>query len=230
VGVSVLISADAEWRIVRAGFPGVRFDESPLGEWFVAEIDTGGKRDTIHFFHGGYGKIAAAASTQYVIDRWNPRVLMNLGTCGGFAGHVERGAVILADRTLVYDIVERMGDTGEAIAHFATDIDLAWLPADHPQPVRRALLVSADRDLACDEIRVLRERYGAIAGDWESGAIAYVAARNRVRCLILRGVSDLVGDTGGEAYNGNIHRFHQGADEIMRALLGSLPMWLRAVR
>jgi hypothetical protein len=58
VGVSVLISADAEWRIVRAGFPGVRFDESPLGEWFVAEIDTGGKRDTIHFFHGGYGRFA----------------------------------------------------------------------------------------------------------------------------------------------------------------------------
>ena len=44
----------------------------------------------------------------------------------------------------------------------------------------------------------LREKYGAVGADWESGAIAWTAARNEVPCLILRAGSDLVGAAGGE--------------------------------
>ena len=92
-------------------------------------------------------------------------------------------------------------------------------------PVRRSLLVSADRDLIPSEIPRLWDEYGAIAADWESAAIAYVAARNRVRCLILRGVSDLVGTQGGEVY-GHAERWHQRADAIMGMLLATLPEWI----
>ena len=53
---------------------------------------------------------AAAASAQYALDRWHPAALINLGTCGGIAGRVERFATILATKTVVYDIVEQMGD------------------------------------------------------------------------------------------------------------------------
>jgi adenosylhomocysteine nucleosidase len=178
------------------------------------------------FFHGGWGKIAAAASTQYVIDRWRPDMLINLGTCGGFAGAIERGTIVLAERALVYDIIEQMGDADEAIAHYATTLDLAWLGEDTPQPVQRALLVSADRDLVAAELPQLRARFGAIAGDWESGAIAYVAARNHVRCLILRGVTDLVGEDGGEAYDGTMDLFRERTRDVMTRLLEALPGWI----
>lgn len=47
------------------------------------------------FFHGGWGKIAAVASAQYVIDRWSPELLVNLGTCGGFEGEITKGTIIL---------------------------------------------------------------------------------------------------------------------------------------
>jgi adenosylhomocysteine nucleosidase len=88
-------------------------------------------------------------------------------------------------------------------------------------------LVSADRDLLPADLLILRSQYAAVAGDWESGAIAYVAARNRIPTLILRGVTDLVTDEGGEAY-GNIDLFHQASREIMRGLIAALPAWLRA--
>lgn len=92
--------------------------------------------------------------------------------------------------------------------------------------VRRTLLVSGDRDLLAKEIPWLKEKFGAVAGDWESGAIAWVAVRNGVRCLILRGVTDLVGLGGGEAYDGNIELFRQNAAIIMRRLVEALPEWL----
>ncbi|HXV97174.1 MAG TPA: hypothetical protein VEC93_02040, partial [Anaerolineae bacterium] len=85
---------------------------------------------------------------------------------------------------------------------------------------------SADRDLLPEDIPRLKAQFGAAAGDWESGAIAWVAARNETRCLILRGVTDLVGGSGGEAYEGNIHVFVEGTKEVLKQLVEALPAWL----
>lgn len=223
--VVVLVSSGTEWRAVRKMFPDAEGEPSPLGEWFAARLEGGAVPRPVIFFHGGWGKIAAAASTQYVIDRWSPALLVNLGTCGGFEGEVERGAILLAERTLVYDIVEQIGDTAAAIARYTTEIDLSWLHEPYPDEVRRSLLVSADRDLRAEDLPQLRASYGAVAGDWESGAIAYVAARNGTPALILRGVSDLVGEGGGEAY-GNFQLYAEAAGEIMGRLVEMLPRWI----
>src|SRR5687767_5033644 len=97
--VVVLISAGAEWRVVREHFPEAQSATTPYGEWCAIELPVAGRSEPVAFAHGGWGKIAAAASTQYAVDRWRPRLLINLGTCGGFAGHVARGEVVLAERT-----------------------------------------------------------------------------------------------------------------------------------
>lgn len=225
----VLISAHAEWRSVRARYPDAPPLNTPFGEAMAAEIAVvhrdGTRPASIVLFHGGWGKIDAAASTQYAIDRWRPSLLINLGTAGGFAGDVAAGTILLADFTLVYDIIEQMGDPEEALAHYATELDLGWLRAPLPLPVQRELLVSADRDIVREEIAGLRGRFGAIAADWESGAIAHIAARNAVRCLILRGITDLVSAEEGEVY-GRPDLFATRTDAIMERLLDALPGWL----
>jgi len=222
--ILVLISANVEWRAVQTILPDVHIQTSPLGEWFTTNLN----QWELIFFHGGWGKIAAAASAQYVIDLWQPALLVNLGTCGGFEGEIERGAILVVEKTLVYDIVEQMGDLDEHIAHYTTEIDLSWLPAALPAGVRRSLLVSGDRDLLVEDIPWLKQRFRAIAGDWESAAIAYVARQNHVRTLILRGVTDLVGSAGGEAYGG-MDFFIQATTPILSRLLADLPWWLEHV-
>ena len=217
--VVVLVSANAEWRAVKEILAPIDVQSTPLGEYFDLKTDTGTR-----FFHGGWGKISAAATTQYVIDHFQPDLLINLGTCGGFEGRVARGTVILVEKTIVYDIIEQMSDPDEAIAHYSVELDLSWLNEPLPYPIRRGLLVSADRDLLAEDIPGLVEKYGAVAADWESGAIAWVAKKNGVRCLILRGVTDLVGATGGEAY-GNIGLFHENTQAIMKELIEQLPAW-----
>lgn len=223
--IVVIISANTEWKVIRSLYPNHEPQRSPYGEWFPVSSAIGNGIEPVIFFHGGWGKIAAAASTQYVIDRWSPALLINLGTCGGFAGLIEKGTIILVERTLVYDIIEQMTDGEAAIAYYATDIDLAWLGDSYPHEVQRGLLVSADRDLVVGEIAGLQSRYGAVAGDWESGAIAWVAARNGTRCLILRGVSDLVSSDRGEAY-GNHDLFIEGTTNVLRLLVNVLPEWI----
>ncbi len=223
----VLISADSEWQAVRTLFPAAMLHTSPYGDWFESQLTIPGRLAPcpVIYFHGGWGKIAAAGSTQYAIDRWQPGLLVNLGTCGGFAGMVHRGEVLLVERTVVYDIIEQMGDYDAHIAHYTTHIDLSWLLPPYPHPVRRTGLVSGDRDLLAAEIPDLAHRYGVIAGDWESGAIAWVAVRQGVRLLILRAVSDVVGESGSAAY-GDLSYFQRSTAEIMPRLVAQLPDWL----
>lgn len=61
--------------------------------------------------------------------------------------------------------------------------------------------------------------------DWESGAIAWVANRNNVPVLILRGVTDLVSLDKAEA-EGNLSLFRDNARQVMQGLVRDLPQYL----
>ena len=223
--VVVIISADVEWRAFTPIFPHADLNATPYGECFYTTLP--GLDMPLVFFHGGWGKIAAGASAQYAIDRWQPKMLVNLGTCGGFDGAIDSHEIVLVEKTVVYDIVEQMSDSDDSLQHYVTEIDLSWLNEPYPHPVQRTLIVSGDRDLLVEDLPRLQSQFGAVAGDWESGAIAYVAKRNNVHLLILRGVSDLVGSSGSLAY-GNIQYFEESAGKILKRLTEELPDWIRA--
>jgi adenosylhomocysteine nucleosidase len=221
--VVVLISAIAEWNAVKPLFPDVKMRRFPFGECFDILLQD----EHISFFHSGWGKIASAGSMQYVINKYSPDLIVNLGTCGGFEPAVRQGETILVEKTYVYDIVELMGDL-DIVSYYATSLDLSWLVEPYPYPARRGTIASADSDLPPAKIPLLRSQ-GAIAADWESAALAWVAQRNNTRLLILRGVSDMVSEEGGEAYD-NIEIFNERARGVMQQLVEQLPDWLNAVK
>ncbi len=218
----ILVSADAEWASVKEYYSGAIHQHDTFGEFFLTEI----KGQTVVFQQGGWGKIGAAASAAYAIQRWESELVLNLGTCGGFAGKIDRGVILMPDKTLSYDIIEQMSDPQEAIEHYTTHLDHDWLKPPFPFEVQGGVMVSADRDIVPTDISSLIKAYNARAADWESASIAWVTVKKfKKRCLILRGVSDLVSETGGEAYEG-IEFFAQASRKIMVKLCESLPVWL----
>ena len=66
----IVISANAEWQAVTKHVP-LQIEHSPYGDFAIHTL--GG--ESVVLLHGGYGKISAAGSAQYAIDRWHPRVL-----------------------------------------------------------------------------------------------------------------------------------------------------------
>ena len=216
--IAIVISAHTEWNAVKACYAVEQTDSTPFGETFSVDI----QGETVGFFFEGWGKINAAASTQYVLDTYSPELIINLGTCGGFAGHARAGDIIVATKTLVYDIYERMFDPDAAIRAYTTELDVSWIHDLDEVRMIKSVLVSADRDLDPAEITRLHDNYQAIAGDWESGAIAHVCTCNHVPVVILRGVSDLVSIHSGEAYD-SAEIFRQRATVIMTTLSKLLP-------
>jgi adenosylhomocysteine nucleosidase len=222
--IVALVSANAEWHATVQALEPARIETTPYGEAFTLTV--AGERVLV--LHGGWGKIAAAASAEYAVARYQPDLLINLGTCGGIAGRIARGETIVVTRTLAYDIEESMGDAAEAIRAFTTDLDVRWLDDVLPD-ARRTHLVSGDRDLRPADLEHLVQRYGAVAADWESAAIAYVARQRQTPLVIIRTVSDLVDGTHGETI-GDLPRFAAAAHAIMRNLFDRLPGIVRAFR
>ena len=155
------------WRtrmeVVVERSPGAPIHATPCGAWL--ERDLAGRRAV--FFHGGYGKVNAAGSTQYAIDRWHPRLVLNLGTCGAFGHGLHVGDIVLAKTTTIYDIYEAMGDADEAIAEFRTQLDVSRWPARLASRVRVEPLIfgrsrsDSRRDRqAAREVRRRRRRLG----------------------------------------------------------------------
>lgn len=221
--IVVLVSAIAEWVGVKEIFPNLKIVNAPYGE--SADLKLEGW--DLKLYHSGWGKIASAGMMQYVLDHDKPDLVVNLGTCGGFEGLVNTGDVVLVDSTFIYDIVELMGDLNIK-DYYASSLDLSWLPEPHPFATRKGLIATADSDLPPNKIAYLKS-LGAIAGDWESGALAWVANKNKARLLILRGVSDLVSETEGEAYD-DLSLFEARAKDVMKKLFGQLPKWLESVK
>ena len=223
--IVVIISADSEWAAALEILDPVSRQRNPYSEHFFSEVN--GK--SVVFLHGGWGRISAAATAQYGIDAWNPEVIINLGTCGGLKGSVQVGETLLVNETVPYDIHERMSDAAGAIRFYSTLLDLSFIQQPYPQQVRVERLASADQDIDPSLVPMLRNQFKVVAADWESGAIAWVAQRNEIPCLILRTVSDIVSETDGEIYYDNASQFKARSRQIMKELLETLPEWIRQI-
>jgi adenosylhomocysteine nucleosidase len=134
--------------------------------------------------------------------------------------------VVVPDKLVIYDIYEAMlDDPSEGVPYYVTELDL---PAHFPTPAIRTTLYSADRDLTPTTLREIEHLYHPTAVDWESGAIAWVAKRNGISVVIMRGVSDLVSLEKGEA-EGNGALWVENTARIMPVLVENLPKWMAAM-
>lgn len=218
----VILSADYEWQVWSELHRECQAWNTPFGSAFDHSINDVSALS----IQGGWGKVSAAASVQWAIDRYHPKLIMNLGTCGGLEGRIERDTILLVENTYQYDIQEQMTDPEEACRFYSSELDLKWLGnCELPTGVLRGNMFSADRDILATDVLHLIDAYGARVADWESGSIAWVAARNNTPLIILRGVSDLVNPEGGESY-GKVEVFQEHTRTIIEKLAGQLPWWV----
>jgi adenosylhomocysteine nucleosidase len=68
---------------------------------------------------------------------------------------------------------------------------MSWINLTRvPTKIHIGTIASADQDLD-DENRVFLQGKKVLAADWESASIAKICELNKIKCLILRGVSDI---------------------------------------
>ncbi len=100
--------------------------------------------------------------------------------------------IILAIRTLQYDVIQRFGKPSIYFKKsLKTDLNISWVDLSEVSvKLHIGKIGSADQDISSESRRIL-QREGVLAADWESASIAKVCELNNIKCLILRGVTDI---------------------------------------
>ena len=192
VDLVVQVSARREWStLLKVIGKEPEEHEAPVGSYFSYCWSLPETSLTGVVLHSGTGKIHAAAGAQYALLAWKPKLMVLIGTCGAIDPELENLDIILATRTVVYDITCPIPGVNEGkIRELSVDVSGTWSVEGVPFGIRHGVLGTGDGDPDPHQLNLLREQYDAVAVDWESGAFAKVCAMNRVPCLILRGVSD----------------------------------------
>jgi adenosylhomocysteine nucleosidase len=167
----------------------------------------------------GYGKVAAAATTAVVLNRFQPRMVVFAGVAGGIGRDVNIGDVVVADHLIQHDydaspifdpyVIPSLGvaeiptnpDLTEqlvaAVSRFvhsraSTDIEAPSRYARGATGVHRGLVASGDRFISDpDEAADLRRRLPSVlAVEMEGAAVAQVCAESRVPFALFRIISD----------------------------------------
>jgi adenosylhomocysteine nucleosidase len=174
------------------------------------------------FYHSGATKTRSAASCQFAIDKWEPNMVLVLGTCGGVGKNLRVADVIIANRTVQYDCIDRMDNQQPLFYESMTiNIDNSWIDFSKlDERVYEGLIATADQDINFEVLELLRKE-NVLCADWESGAIACVCFLNKVKFCILRGISDIPEDNEGSAINQGID-YRKNTPIVMKKLIDTV--------
>ncbi|HSI66041.1 MAG TPA: 5'-methylthioadenosine/S-adenosylhomocysteine nucleosidase [Planococcus sp. (in: firmicutes)] len=153
----------------------------------------------------GIGKVNAAMSTTILLHHFQPDLIINTGSAGGFDSELEVGAIVISDEVRHHDVDVtvfgyEMGQVPQLPAAFAADqelIDMAVQAvveiAEHPYAVG---LIATGDSFMNDPARVEQvRRYfpGMKASEMEAAAVAQVCYQFGTPFVVVRALSDIAG-------------------------------------
>jgi adenosylhomocysteine nucleosidase len=151
------------------------------GSGFVArEGGLDGRRLVV--VESGAGAAAAAQATRALIQGHQPRWIVSAGFAGGLDERLAQGDILLPDQ--ITDINDRRLDI---------DFKLSDAAAGTSRHLHVGRLLTATNIVADPaEKRALGKRYGALAVDLETLAVADVCRQEKVRFMAVRVISDTI--------------------------------------
>lgn len=205
IGIIVAIEEEKQAFLEVFGNPDIIYDDAPSYE-ISTWLNMG--RCRIYLLCSGYGEIAAAAATQYLIDEYRVDCIINYGAVGGLCEDYSAQKVGFVKKIVHYGFDLSAG--GYPVGRYPNQESLFIFPKE--EALSRESLgglleftcASADKFVGPGEPkRELRKEFWADICEMESAGIVITCNRNHVPCSFIKAVSDGV-DEGGEAFEQNV--------------------------
>lgn len=155
----------------------------------------------------GVGKVNSSTTTQFIIDKFKPRYIINIGIAGGLTPDLKIGDTIIADKMIQYDFdLTALGkpkgymDDGSGTDKptiYYSNKPLVDKFVQYKELIKRTGTI-ATGDVFVIDAKIksdIQKEFGADAIDMESAAIVQTAKRNNIPVVVLRTISDGVNDT-----------------------------------
>lgn len=163
----------------------------------------------VYFMLSGIGKVNVAMHTQYMINKYSPDVIINVGVAGSLSEELTFGDVVIADDLVQHDVdVTAFGLPLGQIPRMDTFSfpgcrELLKKLQNIPRQEFKTCvgrIISGDKFINDKATAIfLSKHFGALACEMEGAAVAHVCYNNSVPFAIIRALSDMAGQEG-EAY------------------------------
>ena len=141
------------------------------------------------------GKANAAATTQMVIDTFQPEILLNIGLAGSCSPDLPISGVVVATALMYHDFFLVFDEEQPLKSGFTPDADLSDRAAEACRvlefPFKRGIVATGDQFVADEDVKKdIVERTGAACVEMEGAAIAQIAQKNAIPFASIKVLSD----------------------------------------
>ncbi|HLX53666.1 MAG TPA: 5'-methylthioadenosine/adenosylhomocysteine nucleosidase [Aquella sp.] len=215
--IAIICAMEEELESIIASIGGSN-DVTKYGEFEVHHAKY--NNHELIFILCGIGKVNAALHTQFIIDKFTPDYVINVGVAGGLTTELNFGDVVIANDLVQHDMdvtafgippgqIPRMDvfsfKCSEHLLELARNID------HQDFKVQIGRICSGDQFIE-DKVKAdtIRTTFEAVACEMEGAAVAHVCHVNKMPFLVVRSLSDKAGTDDKAA----IHSFDDLKDMV----------------
>ncbi|MEZ0480541.1 5'-methylthioadenosine/S-adenosylhomocysteine nucleosidase [Planococcus sp. SSTMD024] len=171
-----------------------------------SEFTTGTyKGQELILLKSGIGKVNAAMTTTILMQEFNPDLVLNIGSAGGFDEELEVGAVVISDEVRHHDVDAtvfgyELGQVPQMPAAYTANkelIELAVKAVDEIGEHQHAvgLIATGDSFMSDPErVALVKQQFPEMkAAEMEAAAVAQVCFQYDTAFVVIRALSDIAG-------------------------------------
>ncbi|MDO5018236.1 MAG: 5'-methylthioadenosine/adenosylhomocysteine nucleosidase [Lagierella massiliensis] len=163
------------------------------------------KNYNIVFTDCGVGKVNASILTQGIIDKYNPKLVINSGIAGGLDKRLKHLDLVIGNKLTYHDFDLRLlKKYSPFVEYFKGDEKLLskFKSILNEETYYEGLILTGDQFIVDDcAKRKLNEKFDALCVEMEGAAIAHTCFLNDINFLVVRSISDLADGSGDEDYD-----------------------------
>ncbi len=222
--IGLIIATEEEFDTLVKGF-NVKPEEEKddIYHTFLLKIN----EHEVYCANSGIGEIAASALTQYLITRYDVKLILNYGVVGGLKSNFKIGDCGILKSVVHYDFdISDIDPIDEAtypeIGSFEIPLTRKYIDIVkklNPE-LPELICASGDKFISNKDFKnKLVKKFNADVCDMESAGIVLTALKNKVDVFSLKGVSDTASD---EEYNAFVVKTCETLFKVLKSILYSL--------
>jgi len=167
------------------------------------------KNYEIIFTVSGLGKVRAAACTQHLIDKYQPELIINVGSSGGVCSKVSTKDTYFVATIVEYDFMSLREGTP------VIGVDNELLNTAQKINLPFAVLGSADQNADTQEKKERLHKTGITIADWEGIAVAKTCNINNVKFALFKIVTDTSNKDFSKEFSQNVFQFNKHLNDVV---------------
>lgn len=188
-------------------------EQKKIGAWTFTAGSLGSTKAVLAVC--GIGKVFAGSCAQAMITAFGCTHIFNVGVAGSLDEKVKIGDIVSAEATVQHDMdTTAIGDPLGLIS----GLNIVEMPCDEKfteefekylnskgRTLKKGVIATGDKffKLTSDK-ELVSQRFGAIAGEMEGGAVGQMCIANGVPYNVIRMITDNAGEGSGDEYTVNL--------------------------